>query len=332
MPYNTEELVLHTMDTPTWLPEGQFFYRTRTAQGNEFVLVNARRGTRQPLFDREVLARSLSAATGEAYAADKLALENVEVSADVRNVSFSMGARRWKCGLGGGSCIERAAPNPNDVLSPDGRHAVFIRDYNLWVREVDGGRELQLTTDGIKDFGYATDNPGFSHTARAVVLWSPDSKRIATFQQDQRGVGEAYLISTRQGHSELDAWKYPMSGDDVIPKVHRVIIDVDARRVVRLQIPPDPLRAPSGFSLTRMDGQLSHASWSAGGRRLAFISMSRDRRHAQLRIADSVDGSVRDIVEERVHTLYESDTNWRWLEGSRQVLWQSARDNWNHLY
>jgi dipeptidyl aminopeptidase/acylaminoacyl peptidase len=278
------------------------------------------------------LARALSAAAGKRYLPQKLPLNDLELSTSDRKVSFTVGARRWQCTLSGDSCSERTTPNPNEVLSPDGRHAVFIREHNLWVRQLEGGSEFQVTTDGVTDFGYATDNPGWSHSPRAVVLWSPDSKRIATFQQDERGVGEAYLIRTRRGHPELEAWKYPMSGDAVIPKVHRVIIDVETRRVVRLQMPPDPVRSPSSYGLTRPDGRLSDASWSADSTRLIFISASRNLQHVQLRVANAADGSVRDVVDERVPTVYETDANWHWLEGSRQVLWQSARDNWDHLY
>ena len=57
------------------------------------------------------------------------------------------------------------------------------------------GTETQLTTDGVKDFGYATDNAGWKQSDNAILLWSPDSKKIATFQQDQRRDGEMYLVS-----------------------------------------------------------------------------------------------------------------------------------------
>ena len=82
----------------------------------------------------------------------------------------------------------------------------------MGARHRDSGKETQLTTDGVKDFGYATDNAGWSKSDRPVVVWSPDSKKIATFQQDQRGVGEMYLVSTQVGHPKLQAWKYPLPG------------------------------------------------------------------------------------------------------------------------
>ena len=91
----------------------------------------------------------------------------------------------------------------------------FIREYNLWVRDVASGKETQLTTDGVKDFSYALDNAGWEKSDRPILLWSPDSKKIATFQQDQRKVGDMYLVETKVGHPALQAWKYPLPGDDV---------------------------------------------------------------------------------------------------------------------
>src|SRR6185437_887561 len=52
---------------------------------------------------------------------------------------------------------------PFDV-SPDKKLAAFIRDNNLWVRVQATGEERQLTTDGVKDYGYATDNAGWTHS------------------------------------------------------------------------------------------------------------------------------------------------------------------------
>ena len=72
------------------------------------------------------------------------------------------------------------------------------------MRDLATGAETQLTTDGVKDFGYATDNAGWKHTDSAILLWSPDSKKIATFQQDQRKDGEMYLVPVHQHASGVE--------------------------------------------------------------------------------------------------------------------------------
>ena len=96
-----------------------------------------------------------------------------------------------RCDLrGAGECKGAGEVLPDTYdLSPDGKKAAFIRDDNLWVRDVASGRETQLTKDGVPDFGYATDNAGWTHSDKPILVWSPDSKKIATFQQDQRRVG-----------------------------------------------------------------------------------------------------------------------------------------------
>ena len=104
------------------------------------------------------------------------------------------------------------------MISPDGRQAAFIRNWNLWVRDVATGQERALTTDGVRDFGYATDNAGWASSDRAILLWSPDSRKIATQQQDERKVGEMHLLTTAVGRPTLRSWKYPLPGDSVVAR------------------------------------------------------------------------------------------------------------------
>jgi dipeptidyl aminopeptidase/acylaminoacyl peptidase len=204
---------------------------------------------------------------------------------------------------------------------------VFIRDWNLWVRDIATGQETQLTTDGVKDFGYATDNAGWASTDRAIVLWSADSKKVATFQQDERTVGDMYLVETKVGHPTLKAWKYPLPGDPDVAMLSRVIIDVDAARLVRFQMPPDYHRATLGdnFSVNDM-------KWSPDASQLAFVSTSRDHRQAVLRMADAATGAVRTVFDETSPTHYESRTGWQVLWPTNEVIWYSQRDNWGQLY
>ncbi|MEA3149100.1 MAG: hypothetical protein QOD56_39 [Gammaproteobacteria bacterium] len=251
------------------------------------------------------------------------------------------GTRRpWPCTDHDEACTPLPKNDPDQSMSPDGARAVFIRDYNLWVRDMGSGAETPLTTDGVKDFGYATDNPGWEHTNHAVVAWSPDSKKIATFQQDQRGVGEMYLVDTRLGHPQLESWKYAMAGDPVVATIQRVIIDVGAPKVVRLEAAADPHRSSPCYDVQCGDGKFADVQWSPDGSQLAFVSTSRDHKQARLKVADARTGAVREILEETSPTFYESDisstshgaVNWRFLPRSNEVIWFSERDDRAHLY
>lgn len=225
--------------------------------------------------------------------------------------------------------------NQSSRVSPDGIYTAFIREWNLWMKENETGNEIQLTTDGEKDFGYATDNAGWKHSDRAIISWSPDSKKIATFQQDQRHVNNMYLVKTKVGAPELMAWKYPLPGDEDIIRIHRVIIDVSGEpKITRLKLAPDARRSTLCDDIS-CEGGFDDVAWSDDSRKLVFVSTSRDHKKANVRIADCATGEVNDIFEEVVETQYESGQggiNWQYFSKTNEIIWYSERSDWGHLY
>jgi dipeptidyl aminopeptidase/acylaminoacyl peptidase len=340
--YNTDPLIDHANVRPNWLPGDSFWYRTLTAQGSEFILVDPAKKTRTAAFDQQKLAAALSTATGNTYEAGKLPFDTFSFSADGKSITFRAADKHWKYDLNTNQCTEYAGTadggeeaaggrralrgnKGNEIVSPDGTKAAFIKEYNLWVRDVKTGKQTQLTTDGVKDFGYATDNAGWKTSDSPILLWSPDSKKIATFQQDERGVSDMYLVTTNVGKPTLKAWKYPLPGDKVITTIQRVIINVDEPKVIRLQIPADPHRATLSDDISS-SGTFDDVNWNEDASKLAFVSTSRDHKQEKVRI---------EVFEENVATQYESgwgDINWKYLAKSNEIIWFSERDNYGHLY
>ncbi|CAM3732356.1 S9 family peptidase [Mucilaginibacter galii] len=347
MAYNTAPYVDGGAVRPNWLPGEKFWYRNLTAQGSEFILVDPAKDTPTPAFDHQKLAAALSTTTGKKVDAAMLPFASIGYTADGKYVTFTTGGKSYKADLQTYTLSEDAAPtqqagvrmgrrggfSDGGVLSPDGKRSAFIKDYNLWVREVATAKQTQLTTDGVKDFGYATDNAGWTHSDNAILQWSPDSKKIATFKQDQRKVADMYLVTTNVGKPTLKAWKYPLPGEE-IPMIHRAIIEVDNPKVVMLKVPADPHRATLSDDISS-SGTLDDVNWSTDGSQLAFISTSRDHKIEKVRIANAATGDVREVFEETVPTQYESgwgSINWRYLPQTKEIIWFSERDNWGHLY
>lgn len=332
MPYEAAPLV-YGIVRPTWLQDDRFWYRENTPEGFQFVIVDAQ-GKHTPAFDQAKVAAALSAASGKAQQAQKLPMG--ELADDAQSVTFRVGPKSYKCDVQGTKCeAVNAEQIRNEVLSPDKNLAAFIRDWNLWVRDTATGRETQLTTDGVKDYGYATDNAGWIRSDRPIVVWSPDSKKIATFQQDQRKDGDMYLVSTTIGHPKLDAWKYPLPWDKDVTMIERVIVDVNPAKVVRLQMPPDQHRGTLCDHLICRGSKWEDVQWSPDSTNIAFVSTSRDHKVENLRIADAETGKVRDVYEETSPTYYESGNgavNWKYLPQSNEFIWYSERDNWGQLY
>ena len=294
--FTTAPLVDRSGVRPSFLPDGRFWYRTLTATGSEYVIVDPADGSKK------------SAAT----------LRELGVAA-------SAGAP-----AGGG----RRGGSGDPATSPDGTKTAFIRNFNLWIRENAGGKETQLTKDGVKDFGYATNNAGWTHGPNPILVWSPDSKRIATFQQDERNVSDVYLVPVTVGAPKLDTWKSALPGDPNVPMISRVVIDVDSAKVTRLQVAPDPHRSSNCDDIS-CDGSWTDVYWAPDSASLAFLSTSRDHKNEKLRVADATTGAVREVYEESATTQFESGqgmVNWRYLPSSNEFIWFTERDGWGHLY
>lgn len=340
---NTSPLVSGTAGRASWLPDGRLYYRATNAEGAEFVMVNPARRTRAAAFDHKRLAAALSTATGMAMDGTRLPFASIELSPDARLLTAAVRGTSYNCDLRTYGCVKAPASTrldapSNSSVSPDGSYAVFIREYNLWGKDLTSGEETQLTTDGIKDFGYATNNAGWVHNDNPVVSWSGDSRKIATFQHDGRGVTDMHLVSTNVGNPKLTSWKYPVPGDSVIFRVSRVVIDRTApaaSRVTRLQMPPDPHRSTVSDHIA-CGGDVCDLQWFNNGTQVAFISSSRDHKNATLRIADATTGSVRTVLEETSKTQIGdaslAENLWRVLPASNEFIWWSQRDNWVHLY
>ncbi|GMV20890.1 MAG: putative dipeptidyl peptidase IV [Acidimicrobiia bacterium] len=310
---NVNGLVVNASVNPNWLPDGRFWYTRTGANGEENVLIDPVART------REIVATPPSRGGGGAAEGGRA------------------GGRGGRGGRGGGQTIDKACgvnvtgrsgPPPASV-SPDGRKAAFICDWNLWVRDLTTGQDRQLTTDGEPNFGYATNNAGWRTSAAPALSWSPDSRKIATQQQDERKVGDMYLVETPVdgGHPVLRAWKYPLAGDEHVAMISRVVIDVESGKTTRLLMAPDFHRA-----MNEDDIDMGEYVWSPDSARLGFVSTDRFHKNSTAKVADTVSGEVRTLFTETEKTHVQTRVQWQIFWESREILWYSQRDNFAQLY
>ncbi len=339
--WNLSNYIYRTNVSPNWIDEDRFWYRVDIPEGQKFYRVDAQARDRQPAFDHQRLAGALSEAAEEEFTAYELPFRSFDlVDSEFDAISFHLNEMIWQCDLELYECDEIKSPPKsiaNSIDSPDGRYAAFIRDYNLWVYDREEEEEVQLTDDGEAYYGYATNSQGWTRSDNPILLWSPDSRRIATFQQDERGVGKMPLIRTQTGRPGFELWPYALPGDSVVPKLERVVIDVKEIETIRLDVEPSHQRTSNCCGLTR--GQnWADVEWSDDGNHLAFVSTSRDYSTVTLYTADPESGDVRQIYTETDEPFFESHLgsrgvpNWRVFHDTGEFLWFTRNDNWGHLY
>ena len=356
--YNVNPLVAHTVTHPVFLAGNRFWYRDAAPSRSTYVLVDPVSKATSPAFDHAALAKAILAVLPSAQPAPDAAhlhltgLEflDLDPSGHPKTLTFTVADKKLRCTVATTSVTSGTATCALDaetkdqpgtrraraasVTSPDGTRAAFLRDWNLWIRDIKSGVETQLTHDGIPDFGYATDNAGWTHSDNAILLWSPDSKHIATFQQDQRKTGMMYMVPVTNRHPQLEAWRYPLVGDKDVTMIERVVIDVPSGNVVRFKMPPDQHRSTICDDVS-CSGGWDDVQWAPDSNSLAFVSTSRDHKEEWFRVATTATGAIRDVFHETAPVYFESGNdrvNWHYLPASNEFLWFSERSGWGQMY
>jgi dipeptidyl aminopeptidase/acylaminoacyl peptidase len=318
-------LVLNADITANWLPDGRFWYVRTTQTGTENIVIDPAKKTRETVATPPAGETQAGGGAGGRGGRGR----------GLPPGAVAQGGGRG--GRGGGVAITKTCgPNvtgltgaPPPSMSPDGTKAIFICDWNLWVRDVATSQDRQLTTDGAKDFGYATSNAGWATSAAPSLSWSPDGKKIATQQQDERKVGDMYLVETpvNGGHPVLRAWKYPLPGDPDVAMISRVIIDVETGKMTRLLAGQDFHRAMSEDNI-----DMGEYLWSQDSTRLGYVSTDRFHKSSTAKLADTVTGEVRTLFTETEKTHVQTRVQWQILWDTNEVLWYSQRDGTAQMF
>jgi len=331
----TEKLVVGTVEYPSWTENNKLIYSSQTQHGKQFFILDTVTKEKKLAFDHQKLTRALARLTEQEIKPENLPFNRFELISE-KIISLNLDDKLYQCNIENYLCqLSEIAIKNSELVSPDGKLAVYIKDHNLWLRNLDDNSEKKLTTDGIENFGYATNNAGWVRGDKPVVKWSPDSKKLTTFKHDSRNVGEMAIVSTAVGHPEIDVWKYPLPGDKNIFKIHRVVIDVEQANVVVLDMPADDHRSTITDHVAGSDGSLLDVDWSSDSSHFAFVSSTRDHKTARLKIADAISGKVRTVLTETADSFFESGVSgisWQYLDQSNEFIWFSQRSNWGHLY
>ncbi|SDU47105.1 S9 family peptidase [Jiangella alkaliphila] len=344
LPHHLKELVRTPRVTPQWIGRTEtFWYRTRTAEGVRFVVVDAEAGTKRPAFDHERLARALGDVLGEEVDPAALPFFSIDLLEDGA-VRVVVGERRIEIALDDYGATVLGPAHPAESPSPDGRWAVGMRDHNLYLRDTATDEERQLTTDGVESYDYATmadscanlvmqENLGF--TMPPLVVWSPDSTRFVTHRLDQRRVGLMHLLRSAPPEGGFRpkpmAYRYAVVGDTTENLATSEYFVFEAATGAVTRAAGEPFLTP--FVPTIAYGFLW---WSADGATVYFLSSDLGDHTARLNELDPGTGAVTVLVEETstshiLHGPQQQDSNVR-VTSSGEALWWSRRSGHGHLY
>lgn len=322
--------VFYSNVNPEWI-EGthQFWYVRNTPEGRIYVAVHADKKGRKELFDHKQLASTLGKASGKEVNPEAINLERLRVNKTLDTLRFNFNNQKWMYAVRKNQLTDEGAlPSPSKprhwmewdneksagaVTSPDGKYTAFIKNDNVYVKEVATGKEKQLSLDGTLSNYYSS-----------YIRWSPDSKKVVSCRirpVEKRFVYYVESSPADQLQPKLHKQEYAKPGDELPFKVP-CIYEVETGRGI---IPSTDLFA--------QQYEIYDPMWSSDSRTVTFEYNQRGHQVFRVLELSAETGKVRPLIEE-THDKYVNYTrHFRHdLKDGKHIIWMSERDNWNHLY
>ena len=208
------------------------------------------------------------------------------------------------------------------TFSPDATKVAFMRDNNLFIKDLKTGEEKQFTNDGLynhiingaPDWVYEEE---FSFSQG--FYWSPDSKKIAFMKFDESKVREFQMEEFEGLYPDWYSFKYPKAGEDnSIVEIY--VYDLESGKTVKMDTGKET------------DIYLPRIAWTKDANVLAIQRLNRHQNHLEILAADATTGKSRVFYDETNEYYIDITDDWHFLEDGKRFLMTSERSGYNHIY
>jgi dipeptidyl-peptidase-4 len=316
---------LEGQSTLAWTPDGKASY---VFEDGTYKRVAILTGEKTPLFNDARLLATVNAMTGRQEA--KLFFRRFQYLDEGRKILFQAFNKVFIYDLASAKLVfyepertligVRGRTYGGDVLSPDLKYRAFTRNYNLFIKDMNGN-ETALTTDGTEDLrnGYPDWVYPEELDQNEAYWWSPDSKKIAFMQFDESPVTKYPIVHDVAPMPRYELQGYPVPGANN-PIVRLFIVDIAAKKIVRLETGDD------------LDVYLYRGQWTNDGGEFTYHRLNRLQNKVEIFAADPATGKTRLLLTDTDPCYIDEQTDLIFLEDNLRFLWTSERSGWREIY
>lgn len=208
------------------------------------------------------------------------------------------------------------------TFSPDGKKIAFARDNNLYIKDLDLEKEIQITTDGkwneiingTTDWVYEEE---FSFTQ--AFFWSHDSKKLAFIRFDESKVKEFQMTIFEDLYPENYSYKYPKAGESN-SIVDVIVYNLDTQSQKKMDIGNET------------DIYIPRIQWTRSSNLLSIQRLNRHQNHFEILLANVENGETRLLYEEKSPYYIDITDDLYFLPDGKSFLISSEQDGYNHIY
>lgn len=372
------QMVFSTTVKPEWFRNGnRFLYTWKTSEGTNYYIAEPATGTVKPVFDMEKLAMQITEIVKDPFEARHLPIRNLSIDPENDNVlKFDIQSSQEKKDTSKNAKTEKLtyhfkyditskkltfSTKDEDAkypewanVSPDGLVGVYMKNSNLFYMDTLNMRkaakdpkdstlvEHRITSDGFKDFSYASGNYAGNTEADTTkrvfpfdLAWSPDSKHFAVMRWDMRPVKDFWVINSLSSpRPTLETYKYQMPGEPG-PLGHLYVFDakdwsshqvkINAFKDQDLSLQTAPRTVKETFN------EFNNYTWLGDNSGFYLNRLSRDLKRLDICYVGVDSDSTKTVLSERMNTYVESRPL-RIIDNGRKMIHWSERNGWANLY
>ncbi len=207
-------------------------------------------------------------------------------------------------------------------FSPDGKRVAFVRDNNLFLKNLTTDVEAAVTADGKKneiinganDWVYEEEF-SFSQSYQ----WSENGNYLAYYRFDESKVREFTLMYYDSLYPTEEKYKYPKAGEQN-STVDIFIYDITSGKKVKADIG------------TETDQYIPRIQWTREDNMLCIFRMNRHQNKLELLNCDATSGKASLLLKEESNTYIEINNDLTFLEDKKHFIRSSSKSGYRHLY
>ncbi len=217
--------------------------------------------------------------------------------------------------------LETEAFETDIKLSPKGNFISFIRDQNLYIKNIATGEEKAITTEGGGDIKYGMAEFVAQEEMKRMTgyWWSPDERHLAFTRVDEAPVEEITRSEIYAEEIKVVKQKYPKAGT---PNANITLAIQDVQTQAREWVDLGENK----------DIYLARGKWMPDGETFTYQWQSRDQQKLELRAYHLASKTQDVLIKEESDTWVNLNRDLTFLKDKKRFIWASERDGFKHLY
>ncbi|XZF15335.1 S9 family peptidase [Chitinophagaceae bacterium MMS25-I14] len=207
-------------------------------------------------------------------------------------------------------------------FSPDGSKVAFVKNNNLYYRDLNTGQTVTITTDGERnkiingncDWVYEEE---FEFTQ--AYEWNGNGSAIAYYRFDESQVPQYTMTVYDSLYPTPYQYKYPKAGEP------NSVVEIKIYDLKKQQ----STKADIG---TETDQYIPRIKWTNENDKLCIYRMNRLQNKLELLLAEAGTGSSSLIYVENNASYIEINDNIEFLPDNTSFIFESEQSGYNHLY